>query len=360
MKHRMQGEEEKTPRLELFAAANSGKGFYSFYPRVFEREEIEKRYLIWGGPGTGKSSFLRRVAEGAEARGAEVEYYRCSSDPDSLDGIILNGKIAILDATAPHVALPTLPGARDEIVNLGEFWDSEALEKRKNDIVSYSSLKSGCYGKAYRFLSAAMDVSEESRSLVEPWILWEKMERAVRRLLRGVPSEERFRALPALTDSLGIRGAVRLGGYAALGGERYVLEDSFCVGSAFLSLLLREAERKRLAVRVSYDPLCPTLPNGVFLEGSGLSFSLADTEGGEEPKRINMKRFLDPEGVRQIRGEYKRNLRLREGLVQAATDALADAGRYHFLLEKIYVSCMNFEAERIFLSDFCQRIWERL
>ena len=45
MKHREQGE-EKLPRLELFAAANSGKGFYSFYPQVFEREGIEKRYVF--------------------------------------------------------------------------------------------------------------------------------------------------------------------------------------------------------------------------------------------------------------------------------------------------------------------------
>ena len=45
-----QGKEED--RVELFAAANSGRGFYSYYPQIFERQELEKRYLIKGGPGT--------------------------------------------------------------------------------------------------------------------------------------------------------------------------------------------------------------------------------------------------------------------------------------------------------------------
>ena len=358
MKHSEQGE-EKLPRLELFAAANSGRGFYSFYPQVFEREGIEKRYLIKGGPGTGKSSFLGEVARQAEERGAEVEYYRCSSDPNSLDGIILNGRIALMDATAPHTVEPTEPGVRDEIVNLGEFWDSRGLEARKNDIAAYASLKSGCYGKAYRFLSAALNVEEASRQSVEPWILWEKMERAVRRLMRGIPAEEKYRAVPAVADAIGMGGEVSLNGYGDRARVRYVLEDSYSVGSAFLSLVLREAERKRLSVRVSYQPLSPTLPCGVYLENTGVFFSMSSAPK-EGNSRINLKRFLDPEGVRQIRGEYKRNQRLSEGLIQAATDALADAGRYHFLLEKIYVSCMDFEAEQRYLRSFCQTVLERL
>ena len=76
---------------ELFAAANSGKGFCSFYGEIFSPERTERRYLIKGGPGTGKSSLMRRVAGEAEKRGYGVEYYRCSSDPTSLDAILIGG-----------------------------------------------------------------------------------------------------------------------------------------------------------------------------------------------------------------------------------------------------------------------------
>ena len=74
----------------FFAAANSRDGFVSFYGSIFGSENIKKRYLIKGGPGTGKSTFIRRVAGRAEAEGYSVEYYRCSSDPDSLDGALID------------------------------------------------------------------------------------------------------------------------------------------------------------------------------------------------------------------------------------------------------------------------------
>ena len=60
----------------LFAAANSGRGFVSFYENIFNAPNIVRRYLIKGGPGTGKSSFMRRVAAFAEDNGYPVEYYR--------------------------------------------------------------------------------------------------------------------------------------------------------------------------------------------------------------------------------------------------------------------------------------------
>lgn len=352
-----QGKEED--RVELFAAANSGRGFYSYYPQIFERQEIEKRYLIKGGPGTGKSSLLRMVAREAEKAGKEVEYYRCSSDPDSLDGLILNGRIALLDATAPHSEEPTLPGVRDEIVNLGSFWNAEALETKGAEVEAIASQKGESYRKAYRFLSAAMEVEEINRSLTERRILWDKMERAAARLMRDQPSGTGFGATPCLVDGLTMKGAVRLKGYDAKAERVVAVEDFLGLGSVFLSFVIQEAKKKGLRICVPYQPLCPTLPCGVFLEETSCLF-LLDWKGEEPQKRIHMKRFIAPEDARQIRGEYRRNKHLAAGLIQAATDSLAEAGRHHFELERIYASCMDFEAEQRFFQTFCRRLLERL
>ena len=62
-----------------FAAVNSGAGFISFFEEIFYAPQISRRYVIKGGPGTGKSSFLRRVAKSAESCGRSVKYYYCSS-----------------------------------------------------------------------------------------------------------------------------------------------------------------------------------------------------------------------------------------------------------------------------------------
>ena len=103
-------ENDKKIKAEFFAAANSGRGFVSFYGKIFGRENIKRRYLIKGGPGTGKSTFMKKVAEAAEDCGMSVERYRCSSDPNSLDGVIINKNVAVIDSTAPHAEEWVSPG----------------------------------------------------------------------------------------------------------------------------------------------------------------------------------------------------------------------------------------------------------
>ncbi|MBQ2999180.1 MAG: hypothetical protein IJD64_01830, partial [Clostridia bacterium] len=251
----MKREEEKKPigeGLPRFAAANSGEGFCSFYPSVFEGKEIQKRYIIKGGPGTGKSSFLRGVAEEAQRRGMSIEEYRCSSDPTSLDGIVLDGRIALLDGTAPHLADTDLPGARDEIVNLGEFWDAQRLSLRYNDIVSYGALKANAYRRGYRYLSAAMAVDAACASLVFPSVREEKLRAAARRMLAPIPEGNGASIKAGLADSIGMRGRVRFDSYEKEAKKLYVVDDYYGTGVLFLSALVSEGERKGLAMRVSY------------------------------------------------------------------------------------------------------------
>lgn len=349
-------EEAAQTKQALFAAANSGEGFVSFYDGIFDRPLLKKRYIIKGGPGTGKSSFMREVACDAERRGMSVAYYRCSSDPDSLDGIIVDGRIAMLDGTAPHTMDCELPGARDEIVNLGEFWDGDRLAERYNDIVSFSALKGNSYQKAYRFLSAAMEVEQINRELAFPSLRREKLRGAVVRACREIPDGSGFHLTPGLMDSFGMKGRVSLDTYERQAKRLMVIEDAYQTGSAYLSLLIEQARKKECPVRVSYQPLSPSLPNAVLFEESGDCFVLGRRGEREPDGRINMRRFVDADAIRSVKSEIRVNGRLREALVDSAIEALAEAGRYHFELETIYVSCMDFEAQSRFCRSFCQKL----
>ena len=117
-----------TPHLpaQCFAASNSCEGFRNYYNEIFTDTSVDRLYVIKGGPGTGKSHFMRVVARRARERGYTVTEYLCSSDPASLDGLLLSkagcATLGLLDGTPPHVREPAVPGARDEIVNLGAFW----------------------------------------------------------------------------------------------------------------------------------------------------------------------------------------------------------------------------------------------
>ena len=78
--------------VQYFLGANSPAGFYSLYDQMIDRTKARRLYILKGGPGCGKSTLMRRVAERAKAAGQEVEYILCSGDPDSLDAVILPAK----------------------------------------------------------------------------------------------------------------------------------------------------------------------------------------------------------------------------------------------------------------------------
>ena len=75
-----------------FAAANTRGGFVSFFDKIFSEDECGRTYILKGGPGVGKSTFMKKLAKLSEDKGYTCEYFYCSSDPSSLDGIIIKEK----------------------------------------------------------------------------------------------------------------------------------------------------------------------------------------------------------------------------------------------------------------------------
>lgn len=119
----------------FFMAANSGKGFFSLFDEIHSPREGWKLYVIKGGPGTGKSSLMKKIAEISEEKGYFCERIFCSSDPDSLDGVVIPAlKVSIADGTSPHIIEPKYPGVSEKIINLGECWDEKILKKNSEHI----------------------------------------------------------------------------------------------------------------------------------------------------------------------------------------------------------------------------------
>ena len=88
--------------VHIFLGANSGEGFYSLYDQLLNAR-LDDLLIIKGGPGCGKSSFMRAVAKELAAVGKNIIYVNCSGDPDSLDGVLFPAiKTGIVDGTSPH------------------------------------------------------------------------------------------------------------------------------------------------------------------------------------------------------------------------------------------------------------------
>lgn len=345
----------------LFAAANSGEGFKSFYRQIFSPERFVRRYLVKGGAGSGKSTLLRRVAETASERGHRVEYYYCSSDYTSLDGIIIDGKVALVDSTAPHILEPELAGAVDEIVDTGLFWDSDALARERERIRELSERKRECYRGAYRYLEAALAIDRRSRELVGCYVRSEKLCKTAARVLSSIPDGNGYALSVGVRSSVGMKGRYSLDTYENEAERLYIVKDSLGTGGLFLIALLDEARRKDCRVRVSYDPVNTDIPDAILLEESGVCFIVkdeADKDGAEGI--INMKRFLSfsvgSSEAKRVKSEFRADRRIYDGLLNDACERLSEAGEAHFALEKIYGECMDFAAE----SRYCAMLAENI
>lgn len=340
---------------KYFAASNSAEGFVNYFPEIFNRERCSKIYIIKGGPGTGKSRFMRDVANEAESRGLNVKYYYCSSDPDSLDGIIIEEmRLGVLDGTAPHVYEPSLVGAREQIINLGDFWDEKRLSESLKDIEELASKKSKSYQRAYMLLAAYGKLIKAENSLVAPCVNKKKLVGAVNRYLHKLPESGTPTEEIALCRAVGMGGKRKFETYEKNAKQLFSVNDSYHAAHYFLGEIVAAARRKNMSFTVSYDPIMPSRPDAVCLCDAGITFVI----GEHCERKINIKRFIDETELKQNKDLLKRLESTAKGLESLVFDAFEEIKKYHFALEEIYMSAMDFDKKERYTDNFIKKIFK--
>ncbi|MBO5306230.1 MAG: hypothetical protein J6B12_05650 [Clostridia bacterium] len=330
---------------KYFASANSTKGFVNYFPDVFGK--CRRLYVVLGGPGTGKSRFLRDVA----ARGHEVEYYYCSSDASSLDGVLIDGWAGLVDGTAPHIWNPSCVGAFEQIVNLGEFWNPRLLSANRAEIDALAREKSECYTQSYAFLAAIGEAEKGIRARLEEALDEGKLRRAAARLLRGITGDGKGTRKIGLCSALGMMGRAHFDTYEK---ETYAFAISDSMGAAWLLLgkLDQLCQEKGISRRVAQSPLFPDKVEAISLMGEDISFFVG---GGEDA--ISMKKFFRADSLRAMRQVLRSTREAQARLEDLALEALSRAAKAHFALEEIYSSTMDFAAKEQFTAEFCQKLF---
>ena len=344
-------------RERWFAGANTDTGFSGSYGEIVNERVLERVYVIKGGPGTGKSTLMKQAADEAERMGLSVVRYLCGSDPESLDAVVIDGRIALADGTAPHPLDMVCPGASSSIADLSRFWDDDVLTARVGEIRDCMESKRAAYREAYRFLGAAGRMAEETDALAEACFDREKAagfaERLIRRLRREgllLPGGE---TLGRYSHGITMRGLWRVDS-ASIGAERrFAVEDAVGTAPLFLALLSDRLEKAGIgAVR----GLFPIRNRTVELSAGVCSFRIGRAGEGEIP--IRMTRFVRPESAE--RGRMRLTERIAVSSLDAASDALSRAAEAHFALEEIYGTAMDFDRLAEYRSEVTEEILGRL
>jgi Mrp family chromosome partitioning ATPase len=150
---------------DVFPGGNTSLGFYSYYDYVIGVDAC-RIMVIKGGPGTGKSSLMRKIAVQMVESGFDAELHHCSSDNNSLDGVVFPQiRVAIIDGTSPHIVDPKNPGAVDEIIHLGDYWDEAGIRRHRAEIIQVNQKVGKLFQRAYRFLQAAKVIHDDLENL---------------------------------------------------------------------------------------------------------------------------------------------------------------------------------------------------
>ncbi len=350
-------------QLKYFLAANSCEGFVSEFGNCYNPNDNWKVYIIKGGPGTGKSSFMRKVAKKAEEKNLNCIYCPCSSDPDSLDAVILpEKKIVILDGTAPHTLDPLYPGVCEEILNFGEFWDSEKLGN-KSEIIKITNKNKALHATASRYLQAVGQLLLDNYKTALLSTQKAKAEHFAKKLCKDfIPKTDK-----TPYEWIGFIGGVSPKGLISFPKtientckQLIIVKDKYYACSNIIMEEIRKAALQNGHEIVTLkNPLLPSLiTDHIIIPELSLAFVTENDfiSFSSDSRRIHSRRFELVKQLHQSKERLKFNKKATAYLLDCAFNTLAEAKAVHDKLESYYIKAMDFEKLNEFAEKFCKTV----
>ncbi len=335
----------KTKR-KYFAAANSYKGFVSYFNDIFNSSDYDRIYVLKGGPGTGKSSFMKKAENYFFDKENETEAIYCSSDPDSLDGIIVargDTKIAVLDGTAPHERDAVVPGAIDEIINLGDCWDTKLLRAVSEKISDLNNEKGEAYKTAYAYLKIAGGANEEIKKVI--FRNFDKIS-AINSIKKLAETHFRFndkKETRRLISSFGKRGIYRLDTIGNLSSSVLSVGGDMAHAYHYITLLADYLERSNADITNFIFALDNTLSEAVASGGVAVVYGNSDN-CYTNADTFYKNNLVDNEKIKEA-------CVIRELALKEAQRWFSIASDLHFRLEDIYSRAMYFDKINVIFDE---------
>lgn len=347
----------------FFMGSNSPEGFCSLFNGLYDAADGWTAYILKGGPGSGKSSMMKRIAAKADEEGLFCERIYCASDEKSLDAVIIPSlKKTVADGTSPHVVEPRYPGACEVLINPGDSWDIAKLRKNSKDIISLTQEISNEHAKSTRFLVSAGGLLEDSRDIELENVDFDRLFNFAKRLARREFGDKRRdrqgkiarRFLSAPTPS-GL--CIHYGTIECLCERVIEINDSVGACSGILvEMLSQEACERGFD---SYLCLCP-LSSGKISEHliipalSLCFFTSKDWHPAPEKteKSISLSRFTDIQEIKKHSPRLEFNQAASGELITEAMKHSSKAKELHDLLEAYYIAASDFSK----VEAMCDRL----
>lgn len=229
--------------------------------------------------------------------------------------------------TAAHVVEPILPGARDSYIDLGRFYDSARLEKRRSELLELTKRYKNAYASAYNYLAAAgaLKLSKGVNSAKEN--IRGAAENCMALLPAAVPGAGAVRH--CFIDAFCGKGHISL--LESFEGWRiYTISASETDGGAVLEILRDALTDNACGVFCAYSPLAPDMLRHIIIPGHRTIFTLERVPECACAAALSYAKTAD-----KLR-------RMHDDLLLCAEELLAAAKLAHDALEEVYNPCVDF------------------
>jgi hypothetical protein len=344
---------------KFFPGANTSRGFFSLYHYIIP-QDTTRIFVIKGGPGVGKSTFMKKICQTMTDRGFQAEWQCCSSDNGSIDGVVFPQiGVAMLDGTAPHVVDPKNPGAVDEIIHLGDYWNESMLRGSKEEILKENRRVGRLFGIGYYALQEAFVALTEWKSYISEAQNWSKVNETFANTWEEIMSNVKPNWRVSPLDRHLFAWAISPQGKTnfidtLLDGvsKMYVIKGEPGSGkSSFITKFGQQALEWGMNVEFYHNTLNPDDVDGIIIRELGIAmfssggpFIYRPENFSGSTKLLDFGVFLKPEVLSVYAAEIKAAGERCLQHIDRAVSFVAKAKDTHDHMETYYIPAMDFAA----------------
>ena len=344
--------------IKFFLGANSNIDFISYFKQLQEQSDSMQLLILKGGPGSGKSSLMKRIARYGEEKGHKLELIPCASDPHSLDAIIdYSANFAMMDGTAPHIEDPSLPGVLHHIIYTGDLWDTNKLLKKKDTIQKLNQSIAHCHKGGGAYIKSAAALLMENMRYASLYMDKKEAGKFVLEKCKALPKGDAPKERTCLLSAVSV-GEVKVFSQTvcALAEKIYIIDDKWGTAADYI---LKSIKRVALlgSMSIIHCPcsLIPHKTDHIILPDASVAFVTQNST-----LKLSHGEIIDADAFyRSMPLVSHMEARLSDSLylLEKAGEMVSDAKLLHDELEAFYIEAMNFDGMDKIFNDIIKRFY---
>ena len=332
----------------MFAGAMGPAGFVNYFNQIMPLSKAKTRFILKGSSGSGKSSFIKKIASILEENDTNIDLFHCSNDVSSLDALAVDSQgILIVDGTAPHVFEPEVHSIVDKVINFGEFINANKIHNHKNKIEELIYSRDVINQKVMNYFSALGHVRAAQSHSIKPAELTDIAKEIVRTL--DIPKSEGYGI-----DYKFFLSAVTPDGFKSLSKSYFedckvygIYDGVGAGGQALLDMLRTEFHAFGINTKSFYSPFYINKMESLKLENLKVTFVLQHDKysyNGNIDEKIILSNITN------------KDEEIFDILLNATVALMSQSKGLHNKIEEIYISAMDFARLNIATEQLMEEI----